>query len=377
MADTNMATPILFTIPNFITAGSGRAMLNVVERLDRNLYSPAICVSRLGGDLCREVERQGIKLLEAPFTVPALPYSSLPLRAWRCAKFFRPYRFTAWHSFHYSDDYTEPLIARLAGAQAWFYTKKNMGWNRRWYLRTLFATRVAAQNTTIISRFFQGNLLRGKANLIPPGVNVDEFRPSEAARLRVRERFNIPAGAVLAGSVGHLVPVKGHGTLIRAAASLPGVYVLIAGKPLDQEYTASLEQLRRELKVEDRVHLTGNIADVPAFLAEIDIFVLPTWAKWRMEGCPVALLEAMACGKPCIATAIPGAQDVIEPMTSGLLVPPEDPVALAAALRKLSEAEALRRSIGIAARGRIVDAYTVDREVAQYDHLYRVAFGLA
>ncbi len=366
-----MATQILFTIPNFTTAGSGRAMLNVIERLDRKRYAPSICVSALGGDLCREIERQGIPLLEAPFTVPALPFATLPFRAWRHARFFRPYGFTMWHSFHYIDDYTEPLIARMAGARAWVYTKKNMSWNRRWYLRSLCAAGIAAQNTAMLRKFFPSLPFREKARLIPPGVDQKTYRPQEQRRLGLREQLGISADTIVAASVGHLVPVKGHGTLIRAAAALPNLHVWIAGRPLDAEYAASLEQLRKDLHVEDRVQLLGNIKDIPAFLAEADIFVLPTVAKWRMEGCPVALLEAMACGLPAIATNIPGAQDVIQPRSNGLLVPPEDHPALADALGELASSADLRRALGNAGRDRVLNGYTTEREADQYDRLYR------
>src|ERR1700733_10785909 len=115
----NSPSPILFTIPNFITAGSGRAMLNIIERMDRRKFAPAVCVSRKGGDLDRVVDQLGLPFIEAPFTVQAKPYVTLPLRAWKAARAFRSYRFTIWHSFHYSDDYTEPVIARLSGAASW------------------------------------------------------------------------------------------------------------------------------------------------------------------------------------------------------------------------------------------------------------------
>src|SRR2546421_3921582 len=107
-----MSLPILFTIPNFITAGSGRAMLNIIERLDRKRFAPGVCVSKKGGDLDTLVDRLGIPFLEADFTVPPRPYLTLVARAWKAGRKFRCFRFALWHSFHYSDDYTESIIAR-------------------------------------------------------------------------------------------------------------------------------------------------------------------------------------------------------------------------------------------------------------------------
>src|SRR5215813_11621456 len=95
--------PILFTIPNFITAGSGQVLFNIVTRLDREKFSPYICVARRGGQLEGEFERLEIPVLEAKFWVSARPLSSLMKRCYETASFFKPFRFRAWHSFHYLD----------------------------------------------------------------------------------------------------------------------------------------------------------------------------------------------------------------------------------------------------------------------------------
>jgi len=366
-----MSIPILFTIPNFITAGSGQAMLNIIERLDRKKFAPAVCVMRKGGDLDRKVEQLGIPFIEAPFTIPARPYHTLLIRAWKVAQIFRSYHFVLWHSFHYSDDYTEPIIARLAGAKAWIYTKKNMNWHRRsWHLRTLLATRVVAQNTDMLRDFFSSNWYSRKVRLIPRGVDVERFHPSVPPRLRLREKLGISGQTTVIATVAHLVPVKGHPTLIEAFAQVPDAHLWIVGKPLDKQYEALLKQMVHDLDISNRVHFLGGINDIPALLSEVDIFVLPTWARWRMEGCPVALLEAMACGKACIATDIPGSRDLIEDGRSGILVPPEDPQALAEALHRLISSEDLRIRLGQEARRRVEEHFSIEKEVSAHEALY-------
>lgn len=384
---------ILFTIPNFITAGSGRALLNLIARLDRTRFAPGVCVARKGGDLDREVEAMGIPFLETPFTVLPRPYITLLWRAWRASRAFTnvhpsvfrsqsspspcaPRRFRLWHSFHYADDYTEPLMARMAGAQAWVFTKKNMGWgSRAWSLRCHFATRIAAQNADMLRGFFGSNALRSKARPIPRGVDCSRFSPHAPPTLQVRAQRNIPANAVVITCVAQLVPVKGHPTLLQAMADLPEVHLLIAGSPLDSEYSAALRQQAAQLPSPDRIHFLGRVTEVPALLAESDIFALPTWAKWRMEGCPVALLEAMACGKACVATDIPGSHDLIEAGQNGFLVAPEDPPALAAALQLLAASPTLRQQFGAAARQRVLNHFTIEQEVASHEALYHDILG--
>jgi glycosyltransferase involved in cell wall biosynthesis len=373
---SHMSEPIriLFTIPNFITAGSGRAMLNIIERLDRKRFEPAVCVSRKGGRLDSEVEKLEIPFIEASFTVPARPYLSLPFRVWKAARVFRPYGFELWHSFHYADDYTEPLIARLSGAKAWVYTKKNMNWCRRsWRLRTLLATRVAAQNTDMLREFFGSRRGSRKARLVQRGVDTHQFSPILDAQ-GLRGRLDSAGDALVAVCVAQLLPVKGHPTLLHAIARVPGLELLIAGDPLDEDYASSLKKLTAELGIQNRVRFLGGVGNVPELLPATDFFVLPTWGRWRMEGCPVALLEAMSCGKACIATDIPGARDIIEDGKSGLLVPPEDATALAEAIALLSSSPELRRSLGVAARKRIEEKFSIEREVADHEALYTGIF---
>jgi glycosyltransferase involved in cell wall biosynthesis len=365
------ATPILFTIPNFTTAGSGRAMLNIVERLDRSRFAPTICTLKPGGSLEAEIERLGIPYIHAAFALPARPLATLAMRAHRAAAAFRPHGFVLWHSFHYLDDYTEPLVARFAGAKAWIYTKKNMNWNRRsWWLRSLLASRVAAQNTDMVRDFFSSPRLRRKTVLVPRGVDTDRFRPDVPRRLGLREKLGVPPGAVVAGCVAQILPVKGHPTLIEALARVPELRLWLAGKELDENYAAGLREQIRSLGLKDRVTFLGEVQDVPAFLAELDLFVLPTWNEWRMEGCPVSLLEAMSSARPCIATDIPGSRDIVESGRSGVLVRPQDAAALAAALGRLLGDPAQRRALGDAARDRIRAGYAIEVEVKAHEDLY-------
>jgi len=360
-----MRTRILFTIPNFITAGSGGAMLNIIRGLDPERFEPAVCVSRKGGRLDTEVERLGIPFLEAPFTVPALPYASLLPRAWRAARAFSPYRFHLWHSFHYGDDYTEAVIARLAGVRHWVFTKKNMMWRHRaWYVRSLLASRVAAQNTDMLREFFDSRLFRYKTRLVPRGIDTEKFRPGLEARLGLRSHLEI-GSRLLVGCVANLVPVKGLETLIEAAAKCPDIVVVFAGKPLDANYAATLRDQVVRAKLEERVHFLGGVDDIPALLSELDVFCLPTHG----EGSPVALLEAMGCGLACLASDSPGTRDAIEHPRNGWLVPPEDPAALAAALDALRD-PATRTMLGQAARARIEQQFTLEREVAAHTALY-------
>ena len=368
---------ILYTLPNFMTAGSGGAMLNIIERLDRELWSPAVCVLKKGGEMEERIARLKLPYFEIPFALKAKPYTTLLLRCWKVSRVLRGERFSLWHSFHYSSDYTEPIIARMAGAKAWVFTKKNMGWaDQAWKIRSMLATRIAAQNSHMVRDFFDTSQFRRKVTLLPRGVDTTRFKPGVAPSLGIRAKLGLPPGAVVATVVAQLVPVKGHPTLLESMARVRDLHLWVAGSPMDVQYSERLRKMSAELGLEDRVHFLGPIRQVPNLLAESDIFVLPTWAKWRMEGCPVALLEGMACGCACVATSIPGSSDLLEDGKSGLVVPPEDVPALAAALVRLRDDSGLRVRFGEAARRRVLDHYSIEQEVAAHEQLYREALGI-
>jgi len=364
----NKPVPILFTIPNFITAGSGRVMLNILERLDRREFSPTVCVSRRGGALEKELESQGIPLLEQPFLIPARPYHTLPLRAWQAAQPFLPYGFKLWHSFHYLDDYTEPIIARFSGAAGWIYTKKNMTWGTRaWLLRSLFATRIVADNSEMQDEYFSTLGLRKKVRTIHHGLPLDDFHPDVVPWLGLRSQYGIDPQQPVVGCIAQVVPQKDHPNLLKAAAALPGIHFLLAGSTADKDYYGELCAMVKALGLEGRVHFCGGVANIPAFLSEVDVIVLAS----RYEGFPVALLEAMACAKACVASDIPGPRDQIIDGDSGLLVPSGDPAALAEALDKLIHDPELRQRLGQAARKRVEEHFSIQREVAGHEALYR------
>ena len=128
----NRPIKILFTIPNFDTAGSGRVVYDLVKRLDRSRFAPEICCVHDRGAFFKEVEALGVPIHLFDVTAPYKPLWRLPFRIWKIRRFFRNHHFDLIHSWHWSSDFTEPLAARLAGIP-FIYTKKAMGWgNRAW-----------------------------------------------------------------------------------------------------------------------------------------------------------------------------------------------------------------------------------------------------
>ena len=365
--------PILFSIPNLASAGSRHVLRNLVCGLDRERFEPSVVVLRRGGPVDEQIEREGIPIFEAPFCIEARPAATLPLRVLKAARALRRARPAAapriQHSFHYKDDYTEPLIARAAGARSWIYTKKAMGWGSRgWRLRSRLATSIIVDNSEMVGSMFAPARLAGRCRLVHHGVRPADFVGRPNAVPSYRERLRLPRDAHLVVSVADLVPIKGHADLIRAVGELPHCHLALAGGGEGKPHATLLSELSEDLSCKHRIHFLGRIDDVGALLNEADLFVLAS--RLPGEGCPVALIEAMAAGVPAIATDVPGCREVLDSPALGRLVPAADPDALRAAVAGLLSSPDRRAAYAVAARERVLTEFTVDREVAELSRIY-------
>jgi glycosyltransferase involved in cell wall biosynthesis len=202
--------------------------------------------------------------------------------------------------------------------------------------------------------------------IIPNGIPVASFASPPAARDETRVALGIPRDAPTFVTVARLMPQKDHATLVRALASARlrdlDARCLIVG---DGELRPSLERLADELEVRDRVRFLGVRADVPQLLAASDVFVLSS----RFEGNPLAVMEAMAAGRPVVSTAVGCVPELVDART-GELVPPGSPGALEAAMFRLASDPALARTKGAAAAGVAAERFDESVMVSAYERLY-------
>ncbi len=356
---------ILYTIPNFVTAGSGQAMVNVIDRLDRRRFEPTVAVAKPGGDLVEHLRAQGVPVIVAQSSVPLTPLPTLPARIWKARRAFRG-QFDLWHSFNWAGDFTEPLIAYASGARAWMYTKKNMGFaTKSWRIRSLLARRIAVQNDAMPRRFFAKPWFRYKVRYVPTGIDVEPWQAAEPDPA-LRDRLGVGPGDVLMTCVGDIQPRKNQASLVAALGEVERVHLVLAGRTLDAAYVDAMMAKAAELGIEDRVHLIGQVTDVPALLKSSDVFALISHA----EGSPIAMVEAMAIGLPVIASSIPGISERVTDGVDGFLVAPDDHPALARRLVDLAGSPELRQALGSAARATTELRGRVEIEAARYETIY-------
>jgi len=200
--------------------------------------------------------------------------------------------------------------------------------------------------------------------VVPYGVDLREFQP------RARETRS----ELVVGAVARLSKEKGLHYLLEAFAAVAGRYpearLVLAGEGPERR---RLERLAARLGLGERVRFLGEVAheQVPEVLQQIDIFAMPS----TYEGFGVAALEAEAMEVPVVASRIHGIPDVVLDGETGLLVPPRDRQALAAALDRLASDGGLRRRLGHAGRAFVAEHYSWEENTAQMEALYEEALG--
>jgi glycosyltransferase involved in cell wall biosynthesis len=223
----------------------------------------------------------------------------------------------------------------------------NQGWADR-ALAPLTDRAIAVSASTRDFLVRERHVPAGRVRLIWNGAPLDEFAPvaPEVAR-EARRSLGIAEDAQVVGTIGRLSEQKGHRYLLEAAPALlaarPRAHVLIVG---DGDRMAPLRAQAEALGIAGRVTFAGHRTDVRALLGALDVFCISS----TYEGTPLALFEAMAAGRAIVSTAVDGCREVLEDGVTGLLVPPRDPPALAAALGRVLDDEGLRRSLAESAR---------------------------
>jgi glycosyltransferase involved in cell wall biosynthesis len=203
--------------------------------------------------------------------------------------------------------------------------------------------------------------------VIPNGFDIAQFAPDAAARREMREELGLPPDALLIGLIARFNPVKGHLTFLEAArqARQDGIdaHFVMVGPGV----TISNDALREPIEtsgLRERVHLLGERSDIPRLTAALDIATCASYA----ESFPNVVGEAMACAVPCVVTDVGDAARMVG--DTGLVVPPRDAPAMAAAWGQLTAlAPEQRQELGRRARARVEAHFSLDFVVRQYEEL--------
>ncbi|MGE3269539.1 MAG: glycosyltransferase family 4 protein [Chloroflexota bacterium] len=202
---------------------------------------------------------------------------------------------------------------------------------------------------------------------IPLGLEIEPMLDAEQHRGKLRAELGLDADRKLVGIVARLVPIKAHEVFLEAAAAIraarPDTTFLIIG---DGERRAELESLAQHLGVADVTQFLGWRADMRDVYADLDVVTLCS----NNEGSPVALIEALAAGRPVVSTRVGGVPNVVQHDESGLLVPPRDPAAFAEAVQALLNDPERGARMGLAGRAEVFPKHSSGRLVQDIERLY-------
>ena len=357
--------PVAVFLTAFEPGGTERQMIELIRRLDSKRYRVhVVCFRRTGAWLPKVLEHAA-SVVEFPIRSFLRPSTILQLL--RFARWCRRERIAVVQTCDfYANVFGLPgaflgQVPVRIGSRRELITDKSPRQIalQRWAYR--FATAVVANSPAAMQVLESERVPASKLTPIANGVETQAY-PARMPRQQLSRVI----------TVANLRPEKNHETLIAAASILlqthPHLRFTIVG---DGSRRAALEHLAELRGIAHAVEFLGHREDVPALLAEADVFVLPS----RSEAFPNGAIEAMAAGLPVVCSAVGGLLDLVTPDRTGLLVDPADPESLAGAIQSLVDDPEKAHALGAAARDEILANYSFERMVHSFENLYDRSLG--
>lgn len=330
---------ILFLIDNLYSrlGGTEGVLWNITRRLPPEQYRCSVATFAAHPD----------EVVTDQFPCPVHLFPLRRMYDWqaletalRLAKLIRSERVSIVHTFSTASDLFGGVVAKLAGCPIVISSRRDMGFQRSALHRTayrlaggLFDQVHAVGEQVRRTHIEQDGLDPDKVVTVYNGVDVEEIDRSGTCP-ELSQWVRRGASHVIA-YVANVRPVKAVDVLVETAAIVcrhePQARFLVVGELRDRKYLAQITEVARRMNVSDNVTFTGLRSDVSALLKACDVFYLPS----RSEGLSNALLEAMACRVPCVATNVGGNPELVQDGENGYLVAVDDPEGAAQSILKL------------------------------------------
>jgi glycosyltransferase involved in cell wall biosynthesis len=359
-----------FILHGMHVAGAEMLVAQTIHGLRDRIEPTVFCLDSVG-QLGEQLQSEGVRV-ECLHRKPGGPDWAL---ASRLARRARELKIDVFHAHQYTP-FFYAAIARLRGAWSTrlIMTEHGRHWpdvvsaKRRWVNRIVLAP--LAHKINACCQFSADALARNdgfpasRIEVIPNGIPLEKFAQAEIAPAT---DLPWPKDRKHLGMVARFHPIKNHSLLIRGMAELAkqrdDVDLLLAG---DGPLRGELETLTNKLGLTNRVRFLGVRNDVPAILSGLDVFLLTS----RCEAAPLTILEAMAAGVPVVATRVGGIPEMIRDGVDGLLVDPDRPDEVAAAVLRLLNEPDLAARLVASAKQRVRDEFLIEMTIAKTAALY-------
>ena len=373
MADAPGTRPVrlLLVVDSLEVGGAERHVVELAVALRRRGYEVAVACS-VAGELLGELRDANIPIHQL---LRRLMKRRLSVAfAWRLRRLLRRERFDLVHAHIYASTAAAAIATLGVGVPLVITEHTEASWQgrrERWISRWVYrrARNIIAVSTPIERRLIERDgVPPERVTLIPNAVIPASGNPPDLAD-------TLPDGWLerpLVGVVARLQPEKGVAIFLKAAAHASKVspearFLVVGDGPLREE----LLDLVGHVGLRERVHFLGYRVDAQRLIGLLDVLVVPSLT----EGSPLIVLEAMAAGVPVVASAVGGIPDQVRHGEEGVLVPPDDPNALAGALGALLEDPALARRLGEAGRRRTENEFSHEALVRRIEAIYCAALG--
>jgi len=350
------------------SGGAQEHVLGLVSRMDHARFDVSI-VSLSPGSAARKLERAGFEVLVIDEHDDAIATGAL-------AAHLVDVRPDVIHNHMYR--------AELVGTRA-AIALGEVGHRRPYIVSTVHSSRVrseedremlrvltpAMDQLIAVSKMIEDKLVAEGRTTAPitriyNGVDLSRYERVEAC-CTLPDEYGMEPGSQIVGVVARLEPEKGHPTLLEAwplvLRAVPDAYLLIVGEGSRRE---ALEAQTRDLRIAHRVVFTGRRDDVPSVTAALDVAVLPSYR----EAQGLSILEALALSRPVVASNVGGIPEMITDAVNGILVPPHDPDALAAAIIRLLRDHPFADTLGRAGHDMVHERFCIDLMVESVQAIY-------
>ncbi len=365
---------VVYVLPHATRGGAELVTMDLIALHDRAAVQPSV-IFLSDGPLVQEARSAGVGAEVVPAPRMRQTFAARRVRRLLASR-FRALGAQLVHSVMSWGHLYAGRAARRAGIPAvWFQHNLPRWRGGHDVLAALVPSRrIFANSALTAARQRRFNPLRAPVEVVYPGARIlDE--PRAARRSRGRAAIGVDDDAFLVGMVARIARGKGHGTLLRAAASLCNARgdssVVIAGAALfgiDTDYPDDLRRLAADLGLANRARFLGMVDETPDVLSALDVIVhLPE----QPESFGLAVVEGMAAGTPVVAADAWAIREIVQPGLTALLVTPEDSEALAAALLTLHDNPERREAIGAAGARAALEHFDARRMVRQVEAAYR------
>ena len=359
-------TKILFVIPTLDLSGSEKQMTLIAANLPKDRFDISVCALTRGGPYCHLLRQAGVEV-----NVIGKRAKWDPFAFWRLLQLIKKKQPTIVHTWLFAGNCYGRLAAKLAKVPHIIGSERCVDkWKHEYQfaLDRRFAkwSDVVVTNSDAVRNFYENAGIESAKLRVIPNAFV-EAEPPAKNKIEKLQELGIQDDKPVIASIGRLWPQKRIKDIIWATDILRmngcELRLLIVG---DGPRRGALERFSNNLELNGIVHFLGQRSDVRELLEVIDLLVVAS----EFEGMPNAALEAMAAGKPVVATRIEGMDEVVVDGVTGILVAPQQPFELAKGIRNLLGDPEKCERLGQAGRKRVSEQFTLDRMIDAYQNLY-------